>query len=169
MAFWRLYYHLIWATKNRKHLIQPQIEARLYGYIVNKAAELDVYVYAINGWYDHIHLLVTIPPKHAIAYVVKCLKGASSHDLNHAARLDYQFAWQRGYGALSLGERQRPIAQTYVENQKQHHEHQTANPWLERDAKFDEGPDDVGIASGPLASIVREQQVIYDAWGDPLF
>jgi REP element-mobilizing transposase RayT len=29
MAFWRLYYHLVWATKNREHLIQPEIEKRV--------------------------------------------------------------------------------------------------------------------------------------------
>nr|NIT51817.1 IS200/IS605 family transposase [candidate division Zixibacteria bacterium]NIW43533.1 IS200/IS605 family transposase [Gammaproteobacteria bacterium]NIX54627.1 IS200/IS605 family transposase [candidate division Zixibacteria bacterium] len=64
MAFHRLYFHLIWATKNREYLIQPNIEKRLYSYLVNKAAELGVYTYAINGWYDHIHLVVAIPPKH---------------------------------------------------------------------------------------------------------
>ena len=134
-----------------------------------KAAELDVYVYAINGWYDHIHLVVSIPPKHAGAYVVKRLKGASSHDLNHAGGLDYHFAWQRGYGALSLGERQRPVAEAYVANQKQHHEHQTTNAWLERYAEFDEGPDDVGITPCPVPSIAREQRATYDAWGEPPF
>ena len=169
MAFWRLSYHLVWATKNREHLIQPQIEDRLYGYIVNKVAELGVYVYAIKSWYDHIHLVVSIPPKHAVAYVVKRLKGASSHDLNHAVRLDYHFAWQRGYGALSLGERQRPAAEAYVANQKQHHDQQTTNAWLERYAEFDEGPDDVGITPCPVPSIVREHRAMYDAWGEPPF
>lgn len=159
----------MWATKNREHLIVPTIEARLYAYIVNKAAELGVYVYAIKGWYDHIHLVVSIPPKHAVAYVVKRLKGASSHDLNQAGGLDYQFAWQRGYGALSLGERQRPKAEAYVENQKKHHEQQTMNAWLERYAEFDEGPDDVGIMPGPVPLVLHEQSVVYDAWGEPPF
>jgi Transposase IS200 like len=45
MSFWRTYYHIVWATKNREALITPQNEPRLYGYIVNKAAELGVYVY----------------------------------------------------------------------------------------------------------------------------
>lgn len=169
MAFWRLYYHLTWATKNREHLIRPEIEERLYGYIVNKAAELGVYVYAINGWYDHIHLVVAIPPKHAVAEVVKRLKGASSHDLNHAGGLDYEFAWQRGYGALSLGERQRPAAEEYVENQKQHHKQQTANAWLEHYTQYDEGPDDVGITPGPVPSILREQEASYEVWGESPF
>ncbi len=169
MAFWRLYYHLVWATKNREHLIQPAIEARLYAYIVSKAAELDVYVYAINSWYDHLHLVASIPPKHAVAYVVKRLKGASSHDLNQAGGLDYQFAWQRGYGALSLGERQKPLAEEYVENQKQHHEQQTANAWLERYAEFDEGPDDIGLSPGLVPPVLREQHLVYDVCGEPPF
>jgi len=169
MAFWRLYYHLVWATKNREHLIQPEIEDWLYAYIVRKAAELGVYIYAINGWYDHIHLVVSIPPKHAVAYVVKRLKGASSHEVNQTDRIDYQFGWQRGYGALSLGERQRPRAEAYVADQKQHHEQQTANAWLERYTEFDEGPSDSGLTPDAAPSMLREQGTIYDAWGEPPF
>ena len=59
MTFWRCYYHLVWTTRNREPLIQPDIEKRLYAYIVCKAAELDVYVYAINGCSDHVHLIVS--------------------------------------------------------------------------------------------------------------
>ena len=53
---------------------QPKIEPRLFAYLVNKARELDVRVYAINGWDDHVHLVASIPRKHAVAYVVKRLK-----------------------------------------------------------------------------------------------
>ena len=169
MAFWRLYYHLVWATKNREYLIQPNVEGRLYAYIVGKAAELGVYVYAINGWQDHVHLVLSIPPKRAVAYVVKRLKGASAHDLNQTGGLGYHFAWQRGYGALSLGERQRPVAEAYVAGQKRHHERQTTNGWLERYAEFDEGPDDVGLAPESVPPVLREPKVAYDTWGEPPF
>jgi REP element-mobilizing transposase RayT len=169
MAFWRLYYHLVWATKNREPLIQPEIEKRLYAYIVNKAAELESYVYSINGWYDHIHLVIAIPPKHAVADVVKHLKGASSHDLNHGGELGYQFAWQRGYGALSLGERQRPQAEEYVANQKDHHQQQTAIAWLERDAELDEGPSEAGIVPGSVPTILREPGISYALDGEAPF
>ena len=118
-------------------------------------------MYSINGWYDHIHLVIAIPPKHAVAEVVKHLKGASSHDLNHGGELDYQFAWQRGYGALSLGERQRPQAEEYVANQKDHHQRQTAIAWLERDAELDEGPSDAGIVPGSVPTILREPGIGY--------
>jgi REP element-mobilizing transposase RayT len=166
MSFWRLYYHLVWATKNRGHLIQPETENRLYAHIVRKAAELDVYVYGINGWYDHIHLLVAIPPKHAVADVVKRLKGSSSHYLNHGGGLAYAFAWQRGYGALTLEERQRAKAEAYVRDQKDHHEQQTANAWLERCPELDEGPLDAGIGLDGVPSSLRETGLIYDAWGE---
>lgn len=36
MTFWRLYYHLVWATKDREYLIQSEMEDRLRSYIVNK-------------------------------------------------------------------------------------------------------------------------------------
>mgnify|MGYP001822711518 CR=1 FL=1 len=163
MSFWRSYYHLVWATKDREPLIQPETEGRLYAYIVRKSAELGVYVYAINGWYDHVHLLVAIPPKHAVADVVKTLKGASSHYLNHEGRLDYEFAWQRGYGALTLGERQCPQAEAYVRGQKDHHEQQTANAWLERCAELNEGPVDGGITLDGVPTSIREDRLIYDA------
>jgi len=104
-----------------------------------------LYVYAINGWTDHVHLLIAIPPKHAVADVVKRLKGSSSHYLNHAGGLSYEFAWQRGYGALTLGERQRPKAEAYVRDQKDHHEQHTANAWLERCLELNEGPVYAGI------------------------
>jgi REP element-mobilizing transposase RayT len=169
MPFWRLNYHLVWSTKNREPLIQPDIEKRLYGYLINKAAELGVYVYAGNGWADHIHLVVAIPPKHAVAHVVKTLKGASAYDLNQVAKLDYHFAWQRGYGALTIGETQKPKAVAYVENQKQHHQQQGTNAWLERDAEFDEGPDDTGLIVGPVPAVVREGRETYSLLGEPPF
>ena len=43
MSFWRNYYHITWATKNRLPLILPDFEARLYAYMVKKAAEAGAY------------------------------------------------------------------------------------------------------------------------------
>lgn len=161
MPYWRTYYHIVWATKNRAPLIQPAVELRLYPYLINKAAELGVRVYAINGWVDHTHVVASIPPKHAVAYVVKRLKGASAFDLNQSGALDEQFNWQRGYGVLTLGERQRPQAEAYVRNQKEHHRQQTTNNWLERTDEFDEGPPDEGLKPDVVLPIVHELEPIY--------
>lgn len=140
MPFWRTYYHFVWATKNREPLIDAKLEKRLFPYLVKKAGELGVNVYAINGWTDHVHLVVSIPPKWSIADVVKRLKGASAHYLNNTSECEKRFVWQRGYGVLTLGERQRAAAEEYVNNQKEHHRQNTTNSWLERVYEFDDGP-----------------------------
>lgn len=161
VTFWRLYYHLVWTTKDREPLIQPHMERRLFAYIVRKAAEMDVYTYAINGWYDHVHMVVAIAPRYSVADVVKLIKGASSYDVNHTYGLDYTFAWQRGYGALSLGEKQKPVAIRYVEHQKEHHQQHTTNTWLERATEDDEGPDDVGGMPEFVPPAIHEQSIRY--------
>jgi putative transposase len=43
MALWRLYYHIIWATKNRQPLILPESEKQLYHYIIGKSDEYELY------------------------------------------------------------------------------------------------------------------------------
>ena len=94
MTFWRNYYHLVWATKNREPFIEAVLEKPLYGYLIRKAAELGMYVYASGGWYDHIHLIAAIPPKLSVADAVKNLKGASSHYINHVIRPEQlHFFW----------------------------------------------------------------------------
>ena len=149
MPFWRMYYHLVWATRNRQPLITPQVEARLFPYLVNKAAQMQVTVYAVNGWVDHVHMVVAIPPKWSVADVMKELKGASSHDINSQTELTGvsipHFAWQGGYGALTMGENHRSVAVEYVQRQKEHHASGQTNYWLERcdDANF--GPVDQGM------------------------
>ena len=157
MPFWRTFYHLIWSTREREHLITAGIEGRLFEYMVAKAAELGVQVYAINGWYDHVHLVVSIPPRHSVAEVVKRLKGASAHFVNQDLGPEHHFPWQRSYGVLTLGERQRAMAETYVLNQKQHHESRTAHPWLERCDDSDIGRDG-GAMGARRESVIGEHR-----------
>ncbi len=141
MSFWRLYYHLVWSTKNRLPLITPEIEPGLFSYFQRKAAETGSFTHAINGGKDHLHLVVAIPPELSIAQFVKLIKGSSSHYVNYTIQPEFTFAWQRGYGALSLGEKQLQLAIDYVDNQKQHHAHQTTISWLERSLEENAGPE----------------------------
>jgi putative transposase len=83
MSFWRLYYHLVWATKERLPLIQPDKETELYGYIIGKADYLGCITHAINGTENHTHLVASIPPNLSISQFVKKIKGSSSYHWNH--------------------------------------------------------------------------------------
>lgn len=172
MPFWRNYVHLIWTTKQRQLYITDAIESRLYAQMVKKAAELGCYVYAINGTPDHIHLVLTIPPKHSVAETVKTLKGASSHFVNHiVCPPGLNFEWQRGYGCFSLGHTQLSRAIAYVEAQKIHHAQQTTNAWLEYTAESDEGPTESNTTVNdqtPHSTLLREQPVAYTTGQDEL-
>jgi REP element-mobilizing transposase RayT len=169
VSFWRNYYHLTWATKNRLPIIQATFDKQLYDYIVKRAMEIDVIVYAINGTEDHLHIVVAIPPKHSVAHVAKHLKGASSHYVNHVIRPGENFEWQRGYGCLTVGEKLRSIAENYVRNQKQHHAEKNTNGWLERYAEEDDGPINDEMDSGGKSGFVRDQPGNYDLLGDRPF
>ncbi|MDZ4717594.1 MAG: IS200/IS605 family transposase [Roseiflexaceae bacterium] len=152
MPFWRVYYHLIWATKYRQPSISATVEALLYPELQRRASTMDVLVYASDGYVDHVHMVVSIPPKLAVADVIRQFKGGSAHAINATMPSDPSFQWQRGYGVLSIGERQRPIVESYVRNQKQHHSAQSLNNWLEH------SPDDDDPLAGPQ---LREQPEIY--------
>lgn len=126
MPYWRLFYHLVWATKDRLPLIESAWESDLHGYIRGKATALECILHAIGGMPDHIHLVISIPPKISVATLIGQLKGASSHHINkyYAAG---RFAWQIEYGAFSFSEGSLPKIVDYVNNQKKHHADSTLN------------------------------------------
>ena len=133
MPFWRCYYHVIWATKQRAPLISPAVERVMITAIREKAAELETSILAINGVADHIHIAVCIPPKLAVAEWVRHLKGASTREVNEQLpNLETTFGWQRSYGVLTFGAKNQQYVIDYVDHQKEHHANQTLEPYLER-------------------------------------
>jgi putative transposase len=179
MPFWKHTYHIVWATKNRQPWILPDYEERLYAFLKSKAGELGCYLYAVNGMEDHAHVVASIPPKHSVAWFTKTLKGASAYFINTAVHPPaFHFAWQRGYGSLTIGERQREAAIAYVNLQKQHHLHNTVNVWLERceDQQDDDDDNSEDTSSGqsgkPLygerGRVMKEDTVEYELWDDSI-
>jgi putative transposase len=121
MPYWRLFYHIVWATKNRLPLINPDWEEDLYSYLWGKAEGIGCFPHVINGMPDHIHVAVSIPPKLAVSTVIGRFKGSSSHYINHTIQTGNYFAWQAGYGVISCSERQLDGVISYVRSQKQNH------------------------------------------------
>jgi putative transposase len=140
MALWRLYYHLVWATKEREPLITSERETQLYSYIIGKANAVGSIIHAVGGIENHIHLVASIPPRFSISDFVQNLKGSSAHHLNHLSPSQDLFGWQRGYGVFSMGSKQLEQAVVYVENQKAHHSNGTTISSLERHNHEDDGP-----------------------------
>ena len=133
MAFWRTYYHFIWATKERYPFISQQVEEELYPYMLGKVDHLGGIAHALNGVADHVHLVVSIPPRLAVSEFVKQIKGSSSHHISRTVPAASEFRWQDSYGVLSLGGKQLEVAIAYVNNQKEHHACNSTIPALEQD------------------------------------
>ena len=148
MAFWRLHYHLVWATYQRLPLITEPLERQIYGVILNKAKELGIIIHAIGNDVDHIHVTASIPPKIAVADGVKNFKGASSFYVNHQPDAAGDFGWQDGYGALTFGERSLSDVIAYVRGQKEHHRQQAIRPLFERMTAEEDGVEIVKDAGG---------------------
>jgi len=139
MAYWRLHYHLTWATYQREPFLTEALTRQVYGTILNKAKELGIIVHAMGSVDDHIHVVASIPPKLAVAECVKQFKGASSHWLNHQPGATGGFGWQDGYGAVTFGERSMADVVSYVRNQREHHTQTTTRAIFESIAEQDDG------------------------------
>ena len=131
MSYWRLYYHIIWSTKDRRHLIDPAWEKDLYSYLGAKAQALGCIPHAINGTANHLHLVLSIPPRLAIARAIGQLKSASSHRLN-GEHPEGGFSWQSEYAISTVSEAGLARIVGYVKAQKQHHAQGTIIPGFEQ-------------------------------------
>jgi putative transposase len=138
VAFWRLFYHFVWSTKNRQPLIGADVEASLHNVMAAKATKLGAIVHAVGGVEDHVHLAVSVPPKLSLSDFVSQVKGNSSHFANH--ELGFPFAWQAEYGVVSFGGKQLDVVVKYVKNQRQHHLDKTTMAFLERTLEKGELP-----------------------------
>ena len=83
MPYWQQYFHIVWATYQRKPFLTPEVEEYVYRVIAAEAARLGGHAYIVNGVLDHLHTVVSIPPTLSTADFVKHLKGSSSHFVTH--------------------------------------------------------------------------------------
>ena len=131
MAYWRVFYHLVWATKNREPLLTNQSEPVIQRSFQLTSDDMGLIVQAVGVMPEHVHVALSIPPSIAVAEAVKRLKGASSHAVNRAL-LGNGFGWQDSYGLHSFSEKGLPRVCDYVLNQFEHHANQTTIRAMER-------------------------------------
>jgi putative transposase len=131
MPYSRLFYHLVWATKERLPLINANNREPIYASIHAKAGQLKGIVHALSGTADHVHLVVTVPPNLPLALFIGQVKGNSSHLASRLGTTDGAFAWQSEYGVVSVSEAHLSIVVRYVQRQEHHHAEKTLNATLE--------------------------------------
>ena len=136
-AYSEINFHITWHTKNSLPMITPRIEDRLYHYLTHKIIETPgAYLHAIGGIETHIHIAASLEPDILVSDWVGKLKGGSSYYINHEVQ-PKALEWQRGYGVVYLGTRDRQWVIEYIKNQKEHHRTGTIFDRLERVASDD--------------------------------
>lgn len=128
----RVFIHSVLTTRFREPLILPSFEEQLYDFIRKDFKKFDSNVLAINEMPDHIHILYWLHQSHAIADVIKHVKGSSSFWVNHESLSSKKFAWQGGYSALSIQYNNYDHVVDYIKNQKQHHKNKNLINELEQ-------------------------------------
>jgi REP-associated tyrosine transposase len=111
-------FHVVFSTKQRKQLIPPTAQARLWNYLAGIARNHDIQMLAVGGTENHVHMLLAIPPDSALADAVRTLKATSSRLMRETSR---SFTWQEGYGAFSVSPSQLDRVKRYIANQAAHH------------------------------------------------
>jgi putative transposase len=99
---WNCKYHIVFAPKYRRQIIYGKIKADI-GLILRKLCEQKgVEIIEANACKDHIHMLVSIPPKLSVSQFMGYLKGKSSLMIfDRHANLKYRYGnrqfWCKGY------------------------------------------------------------------------
>jgi putative transposase len=117
--------HCVFSTKERRRIITPAIQQRLWPYFGGIAREADMKALAVGGTDDHVHILLSMPSTTDIAEAMQVLKANSSKWVHETFGMKKVFAWQEGYGAFSIGISQIKATTAYIESQNEHHRKKT--------------------------------------------
>ena len=121
---WKCKYHLVFAPKYRRQIIYGKYNKTSIGEILRELCERKgVEIIEANACKDHVHMLVSIPPKLSVSQFMGYLKGKSSLMIfDRHANLKYRYGnrkfWCRGYYVDTVGRNKKQIEE-YIRNQIQ--------------------------------------------------
>jgi len=118
------FYHLVFVTKYRRDVFTPAILARIQEIFQETCIQMEAELLEFNGEDDHVHLMVSCPPKIAIAILVGKLKGKSSYFLRkeYASVLKQKLwgvhLWSPSYCVVTCGGAPLSVVKKYIEQQR---------------------------------------------------
>jgi len=119
----QMHVHLVFVTKYRKGVFTISILEELRSIFHDVCSDFEAELIEFDGETDHVHLLITYPPKVAISKLVNSLKGVSSRLIRrrkHSSILKHLWGgqlWSPSYFAGSCGGAPLSIIRQYIENQ----------------------------------------------------
>ena len=121
---WKCKYHIVFAPKYRRQVIYRKIKQDI-GKILRQLCDLKkVEILEAEACPDHIHMLVSIPPRMSVASFMGYLKGKSALMIfDKHANLKYKFGnrhfWSEGYYVSTVGLNEATIKK-YIQEQEKH-------------------------------------------------
>ena len=118
---WECKYHIVFTPKYRRKMIYNQLKMDIRDILKQLCSYKGVEIIEGHIMPDHIHMLVSIPPKYSVSEVVGYLKGKSSLMIfEKHANLKYKYGnrhfWCRGYYVDTVGKNTAAI-KAYIQNQ----------------------------------------------------
>ena len=119
---WACQYHVVFMPKYRRKALYGGLRRPLGEVLRGLAGQRESRVEEGHLLSDHVHMLVSIPPKYSVAQVIGDIQGKSA---SHIARefegrtrnFVGQHFWARGYFVSTLGRDERAI-RTYIQQQE---------------------------------------------------
>ena len=120
---WRCQYHVVFAPKYRRLEIYGAIKAEIGKILRQLCQQKSAEIIEAEACPDHIHMLISIPPKYSVSQIMGFLKGKSSLMIfDRHANLKYKYGnrhfWARGYYVDTVGRNKKQV-QEYIRNQLQ--------------------------------------------------
>lgn len=121
MSYICLYVHCVFSTKERRPFLHPDIRSRVWSYMGGIARENRARAIGMGGVADHCHMLLSMPATLNLSDAMKRIKGGSSKWIKDTFPGQEAFAWQKEYGAFSVGYWELDRVRRYIANQEAHH------------------------------------------------
>jgi putative transposase len=120
---WECKYHIVYIPKYRKKALYGALRQQLGEVLKQLAMQRESRIEEGHLMRDHVHMLVSIPPKYSVSQVVGYMKGKSAI---HIARtfmgkprnFTGESFWARGYFVSTVGRDEKEIRE-YIQKQEQ--------------------------------------------------
>jgi putative transposase len=119
---WECKYHVVWIPKCRKKLLYGQLRKSVGEVLRGLAQQKESLILEGHLMADHVHVLISIPPKYSVAQVVGFLKGKSAIHIartfmNRKKNFMGENFWARGYYVSTVGKDEKAV-QAYIRRQE---------------------------------------------------
>ena len=119
---WECKYHIVWIPKYRRKALFGELRKYLGQIFKDLAQNRESEILEGHMMSDHVHMLISIPPKYSVAQVVGYIKGKSAihiarNYLGHRQNFTGQQFWARGYHVSTVGRDEKAIRE-YIKEQE---------------------------------------------------